>query len=67
MAWRDGYTEALAAHATSGQLQARQHFDEIIASILNPDHYAVWFVPIVSGQRRNFLTSRRALVSTGSV
>jgi hypothetical protein len=27
----------------------RQHFDEIIASIENPDHYAVWFVPIVSG------------------
>ena len=27
----------------------RQHFNEIIASILNPEHYAVWHVPIVSG------------------
>jgi len=27
----------------------RQHFNEIIGSILNPDHHAVWHVPIVSG------------------
>jgi hypothetical protein len=27
----------------------RQHFDEVIGSVLNPDHYAVWHVPIVSG------------------
>jgi len=27
----------------------RQHFDEVIASILNPEQYAVWHLPIVSG------------------
>ncbi len=47
-AWRDGYTEALATPEWPVAL-VRQHFDEVIDSILNPDHYAVWQVPIVSG------------------
>jgi SAM-dependent methyltransferase len=47
-AWRDGYAEALATPENPATL-VRQNFDEIIASILNPDHYAVWHVPIVSG------------------
>jgi len=50
IAWRDGYADALAEHAGLGAPVVRQHFDEIIASILNPDHYAVWFVPVVSGR-----------------
>jgi SAM-dependent methyltransferase len=47
-AWRDGYTQALSTPEFP-VAQVRQHFNEIIASILNPDHYAVWHVPIVSG------------------
>jgi ubiquinone/menaquinone biosynthesis C-methylase UbiE len=47
-AWRDGYTEALATPEFPVAL-VRQHFDEMIASILNPDHYSVWHLPIVSG------------------
>jgi SAM-dependent methyltransferase len=47
-AWRDGYVEALATPEFP-VAQVRQHFNEIIASILNPDHYAVWHLPIVSG------------------
>ena len=49
-AWRDGYVDALA---TPGWPAAtvRQHFDEVIASILNPEHYSVWFLPIVSGMK----------------
>jgi SAM-dependent methyltransferase len=47
-AWRDGYVDALAT-PESPATHVRQQFDEIIASILNPDHYAVWHVPIVSG------------------
>ena len=49
-AWRDGYVDALATPVFPVSL-ARQHFDEIIASLLNPDHYAVWHVPIVSGTK----------------
>jgi SAM-dependent methyltransferase len=47
-AWRDGYVDALSTPEFPAPL-VRRHFDEIIASILNPDHYAVWHVPIVSG------------------
>jgi SAM-dependent methyltransferase len=47
-AWRDGYVEALSTPEFPAA-RVRQHFDEIIASILNPDHYAVWHLPIVSG------------------
>jgi SAM-dependent methyltransferase len=47
-AWRDGYAEALSTPG-SPAAQVRLEFDEIIASILNPDHYAVWHLPIVSG------------------
>jgi SAM-dependent methyltransferase len=49
-AWRDGYAEALATPAFPPEV-VNQHFNEIIASILNPDHYAVWHVPIVSGMK----------------
>jgi SAM-dependent methyltransferase len=47
-AWRDGYTDALSTAEFPPAL-VRKHFDEIIQSISNPDHYAVWHVPIVSG------------------
>jgi ubiquinone/menaquinone biosynthesis C-methylase UbiE len=47
-AWRDGYAEPMAT-AEFPPAVVRQHFDEIIASIQNPEHYAVWMVPIVSG------------------
>jgi SAM-dependent methyltransferase len=47
-AWRDGYVDALSTPEFPAAL-VRQHFDEIIESIQNPEHYAVWHVPIVSG------------------
>jgi SAM-dependent methyltransferase len=47
-AWRDGYVDALATPEFPS-VTVRQHFNEMIASILNPDHYAVWHLPIVSG------------------
>jgi len=47
-AWRDGYVDALATPEWPSAV-VRQHFNEIIASILDPEHYAVWHVPIVSG------------------
>ena len=47
-AWRDGYVEALATPEWPATV-VRQHFDEVIESILNPEHYSVWHLPIVSG------------------
>jgi SAM-dependent methyltransferase len=50
-AWRDGYVDVMATPEFPAA-EVRQHFDEIIESILNPEHYAVWHVPIVSGVKR---------------
>ncbi|HEX6398698.1 MAG TPA: methyltransferase domain-containing protein, partial [Steroidobacteraceae bacterium] len=47
-AWRDGYVDALATAEWPAEV-VREHFDEVIASILNPEHYGVWHLPIVSG------------------
>jgi len=47
-AWRDGYVDVLATPESPAP-QVREQFDEIIASLRNPDHYAVWHLPIVSG------------------
>ena len=47
-AWRDGYVDALSTPEWP-PARVRQHFDEVITSILNPEHYAVWHLPIVSG------------------
>jgi len=47
-AWRDGYVDALATPQWPPAV-VRQHFNEVISSILNPEHYSVWHVPIVSG------------------
>jgi SAM-dependent methyltransferase len=47
-AWRDGYVDALSTPEWPAAT-VRQHFDEVIGSILNPDHYSVWMLPIVSG------------------
>jgi SAM-dependent methyltransferase len=47
-AWRDGYVNPLSTPEFPPE-RVREHFDQIIASILNPEHYAVWHLPIVSG------------------
>ncbi len=49
-AWRDGYSETISAHTTLGLGETRALFDYVSASIRNPDHYAVWQVPVISGR-----------------
>ena len=51
-AWRDGYTDAIGKHGTLGADKVREHFNYAIETILDPDQYAVWHVPIVSGRKR---------------
>jgi SAM-dependent methyltransferase len=48
-AWRDGYTDVLAAHSPFSAEEIRAHFDDMIECI---EHgYACWHVPVVSGVR----------------
>ena len=50
-AWRDGYAAPLAEGSGQSEAQFRERFDQLIASIRNPDHYAVWMVPVISGRK----------------
>jgi SAM-dependent methyltransferase len=50
-AWRDGYASVIAERGALAPEEVRPLFDSIIASILDPNEYAVWQVPIISGQK----------------
>jgi len=50
-AWRDGYTDVVAAHTMLGAAEIRDYFDDMIACIENPLGYAAWHVPVVTATR----------------
>ncbi len=50
-AWRDGYSEVISTHTTLALEDTRRLFAYASASIRNPDHYAVWQVPVISGRK----------------
>lgn len=51
-AWRDGYAESLAGFLGWPLDRVRDHFDATIECIRDPDRYALWVVPVVSGRVR---------------
>jgi ubiquinone/menaquinone biosynthesis C-methylase UbiE len=51
LAWRDGYCEPMAAGSPLSADEFRAHFDEVVASILSPDDYAVWMIPVIGGRK----------------
>jgi len=50
-AWRDGYVEMLSKQSGWKPEEVRAHFDAMIASIRNPDEYAVWQIPVLGGRK----------------
>jgi SAM-dependent methyltransferase len=50
-AWRDGYVDAIAEHTQFTREEVRAHFDDQIATIRDPNAYAVWCVPVLSAIR----------------
>lgn len=52
-AWRDGYTDALARHSRLTTEEVRALFDYTIGTILDPQSYAAWHIPVVSGRKHN--------------
>jgi len=50
-AWRDGYTEVLSERTGRPRDEIRAYFEAMMASILNPDEYAVWQVPVLGGRK----------------
>ena len=49
-AWRDGYADTVSEHAPITRERFLSHFNDMIATIEDPDCYAVWQVPIVAGR-----------------
>jgi ubiquinone/menaquinone biosynthesis C-methylase UbiE len=49
-AWRDGYVEPISRHTRFSADEARAHFDDMIATLHDPDGYGVWFVPVVAAR-----------------
>lgn len=47
-AWRDGYTELIAAHSQLSEREVRTSFDAIVAAFRDPAAYGVWLLPILS-------------------
>jgi len=47
-AWRDGYTEILAANSKYSEKEVEVHWNEMIDCINDPKRYAVWQIPIYS-------------------
>jgi len=50
-AWRDGYTDSIAAHSSMTRRQVRDGWNDMLAAIRNRHGYAVWQVPIISAIR----------------
>ncbi len=49
-AWRDGYAAASAEVTGMSLAQSTAHFEAMIANIKDPEGYALWQVPVVSGR-----------------
>jgi SAM-dependent methyltransferase len=49
-AWRDGYADAVSTHTPITREMFHAHFDDMIATIEDPNSYAVWHVPVIAGQ-----------------
>jgi hypothetical protein len=49
-AWRDGYSEPIGQYTPITRESAVAYFNQMIATILDPQGYAVWMVPVVSAR-----------------
>jgi SAM-dependent methyltransferase len=48
-AWRDGYTDVIAQNTTLTRQQVWDGWNDMIAAIRNPQGYACWQIPIITG------------------
>ena len=50
-AWRDGYIAPLALASGRSEADVERDFDAMVSAIESPPNYAVWHVPVASGQK----------------
>ncbi len=48
LAWRDGYTDILAAHTAFSRTDIWNYWQEMLACIRDPHGYMAWHVPVIS-------------------
>jgi SAM-dependent methyltransferase len=48
--WRDGYANAIAANTRVSREIFLAHFEDMIATLRDPDGYGVWHVPVVAAR-----------------
>jgi SAM-dependent methyltransferase len=49
-AWRDGYADAISANTSITREKFLAHFDDMIATLHDPNGYGVWHVPVVAAR-----------------
>ena len=49
-AWRDGYADAVSTHTPVSRDMFLAHFEDMIATIEDPNGYGVWHVPVIAAQ-----------------
>lgn len=49
-AWRDGYSDVLAARTALSAAEVAAAWDALVRCTIDPDGYVVWHLPVVSGR-----------------
>jgi ubiquinone/menaquinone biosynthesis C-methylase UbiE len=49
-AWRDGYADAVSSHTSITHERFVAYFDDMIATLDDPNGYGVWHVPVVAAR-----------------
>jgi SAM-dependent methyltransferase len=49
-AWRDGYADAVSSHTPISREQFLAQFNDMIATLNDPEGYGVWHVPVLAGR-----------------
>jgi SAM-dependent methyltransferase len=49
-AWRDGYAASVAEHTRFSRAEFTAHFEDMLATLRDPNGYGVWLVPVVAGR-----------------
>jgi ubiquinone/menaquinone biosynthesis C-methylase UbiE len=50
-AWRDGYAAVLAKFSGWPEAEIHENFNRFISAIEDPEQYAVWHLPVISGRK----------------
>ena len=50
-AWRDGYGSVLCEHTDLQRSKVDELFEQVINTVLDPDQYAVWHLPVISAMK----------------